>query len=363
VTIAIAAGRLQLILEPETGGSVGAFTLARPDGQFDLMRPLSGADHALRSGMFPMLPFANCIRDNVFVFGGRHYTVTPNMKGARLNFHGSGWLSAWEADAVTETSAELRLADGRVDEVYRFEASQRFELDPAGLTVTLAVVNRGQVAMPFGFGLHPWFPTHGDARIAFFAGEIIRCDSDGQLVARAAVADGDSYAELRRPPRAYLNACYADWNGTAAVDWLAAGVRLNMRADPVFRHLMVHVPSNAEAVVCLEPQSNAPCPFEGIESGGELHGVSVLQPGERLATQRPASSPLSGPGMPGTSSPDSIEVRSPVPSWKCWKRCYGASTTAAMADASPATRQSPPRPSAAAIPSARRSRRWSSPAC
>jgi hypothetical protein len=31
VTIAIAAGRLQLVLEPRTCGSDGAFTLAEPD--------------------------------------------------------------------------------------------------------------------------------------------------------------------------------------------------------------------------------------------------------------------------------------------------------------------------------------------
>jgi galactose mutarotase-like enzyme len=49
--------------------------------------------------MFPMLPFANCIRDNRFTFEGRH-EVTANMAGTRLNFHGSGWQSPWRVASV-----------------------------------------------------------------------------------------------------------------------------------------------------------------------------------------------------------------------------------------------------------------------
>ena len=97
------------------------------------MRPLRGARQSLRAGMFPMLPFANCIRDNAFTIAGRHYRVAPNMAGARLNFHGSGWLSAWQPDEVTPTRAVLHLPDGRVDDIYRYEAIQTFSLDSANL--------------------------------------------------------------------------------------------------------------------------------------------------------------------------------------------------------------------------------------
>ena len=63
------------------------------------MRPLGRSpgelSDALYSGMFPMLPFSNCIRDNRFTFEGRRREVTANMAGTRLNFHGSGWQSPW----------------------------------------------------------------------------------------------------------------------------------------------------------------------------------------------------------------------------------------------------------------------------
>ena len=59
-----------------------------------LVRPLArtpgSSPDALFAGMFPVAPFANCIRDNRFAFGGRVWSVKANMAGARLNFHGSG---------------------------------------------------------------------------------------------------------------------------------------------------------------------------------------------------------------------------------------------------------------------------------
>lgn len=283
MTIALFAGRIRLDLEPEVGGSVGAFTLVRRDGPFDLMRPLRGGTRSLDSGMFPMVPFANCIRDNTFTIGGRSYRVLPNMTGVRLNFHGSGWLSAWRAEAVTGTHASLRLDDGRVDDVYRYAATQTFALDPHGLTVSLGVTNRGTTALPFGFGLHPWFPTHDDVRVSFPATAVLRGDADGQFVAREPITAAMDFSQPRRPPTDYLNVCYAGWDGTALIDWPTVGVRLALHADPTFPHLMAHVPSSGEPVFCLEPQSNAPCGFDGLETGAIAPGVHVLEPGEHVA--------------------------------------------------------------------------------
>ena len=107
---------------------------------------------ALYSGMFPMLPFANCIRDNCFTFEGQRYEVASNMAGARLNFHGSGWQSPWRVASVSEAVAVLVLDEGRVDKVYCFSAVQRFGIDRAGLTVETTLTNRAD--LPAIFHLH-----------------------------------------------------------------------------------------------------------------------------------------------------------------------------------------------------------------
>ncbi|MDR3473721.1 MAG: aldose 1-epimerase [Devosia sp.] len=285
--IVVEAGELALTLLPELGGSVGAFQLATADGPFDLMRPLTvpaGAQPAaLYAGMFPMLPFANCIRDNSFVFEGKRYAVRPNMAGARLNYHGSGWQLPWTVSRSGAGFAELVLEDAVVDEAYRFSASQRFHLDPTGLSVETSVTNRADRAMPFSFGQHPWFPTHGRVLTKFDATGWWREDAAGHAERLEALDDLSDYRTWRTPPASYRNACYAGWTGRAELVWPDAGIGMVIDADPVFGHLMFHVPRGNLEVFCLEPQTNAPCAFDGLDVGRVASGVHILAPGERLA--------------------------------------------------------------------------------
>jgi aldose 1-epimerase len=273
-------------LKPEIGGCIGAFRIERTGGPFDLMRPFGRSpgelSDALYSGMFPMLPFANCIRDNRFTFERRRYEVASNMAGARLNFHGSGWQSPWRVVSVSEAAAMLVLDEGRVDEAYCFSAVQRFAIDRAGLTVETALTNRVDRRMPFSFGQHPWFPTHGGALMRFAATGMWLSDREGQTERFVPVTTEADHATPRPPPSDYRNVCYAGWDGRAEIVWPDAGVGLSLTADPVFRHLMSYVPGN-HPVFCLEPQSNAPCAFDGLDQGRVAPGVHILGPGQSVS--------------------------------------------------------------------------------
>jgi aldose 1-epimerase len=283
----IEAGDLSVELDPAAGGCVSAFHLRREGAPFDLMRPLGGSaalpPDALHSGMFPMVPFANCIRDNLFGFAGRRYSVQPNMRGARLNFHGSGWQSPWRIASAGPRHVELVLDDGRVDGVYSYSAIQRFVLDETGLSVETVLANRGEVRMPFTFGQHPWFPTHGEAQIRFGATGLWLGDAEGQAERLVSVSSDTDYSAPRPAPAGYRNICYAGWDGTASVLWPQDGVRLDIAADPIFGHLMFHVPADGQPVVCLEPQTNAPCTFDGLEQGRVASGVHILDPGAEIS--------------------------------------------------------------------------------
>ncbi len=278
----LTAGPLTLELAPELGGSVAAF---EHDG-VALMRPMSppagSAPHALHSGMFPMLPFANSLRDNRFAIDGRAYEVAPNMEGVRLSYHGSAWQRAWRV--AEEASGRCTLHLDEVEEApgYRFSATQNFVLSPDRLDVTIAVTNRSAQRMPFGFGLHPWFPRHGDARAMFSATRALREDADFQALELAPIAEGQDYASGREPPRAYQNRCYAGWNGHARIDWPSRRLALTIDADPLFGHLMLHVPAHDFETFCLEPQSNRTSAFDGVETGTPAPGVHLLAPGEAV---------------------------------------------------------------------------------
>ncbi len=281
--VRLTAGRLVLELTPELGGSVAAF---QHDG-VDLMRPLrvprGAAPHALHSGMFPMLPFANSLRDNRFSIDGRTYEVAPNMSGARLNYHGGGWQRPWRLGDTTANRCTLLLDMTEDATGYAYSAEQEFTLSPDRLNVRVAVTNRGAQRMPFGLGLHPWFPRHGDARAAFSANEVLLEDEAFQAVSLAPIPAAQNFRDGLEPPRAYQNRCYATWNGRARIDWKTLGLGLTIEADPVFQHLMFHVPAHDVETFCLEPQSNRTSAFDGVGTPSAAPGVHILAPDETLA--------------------------------------------------------------------------------
>jgi aldose 1-epimerase len=287
MALRLTAGRLCLELRPEIGGCVSAAQLRLGARDFDLMRPLDGRPSsppdALRAAMFSMAPFANCIRDNRFVFDGRSYFVSPNMAGSRLNFHGSGWRSAWRVASVDSRSAEIVLKDGRVDDVYCYAAAQRFRMNASGITVETEIANRGERRMPFSFGQHPWFPTHSGALARFTASSLWLCDAEGQAKEQVSISRESDYSAPRPPPGGYHNVCYAGWDGRADIEWPRENVRLSITADPVFSHLMLHAPADGEPIFCLEPQTAAPCSFDGLNAEPHPAGVHILEPGGRVS--------------------------------------------------------------------------------
>lgn len=261
--------------------------MSLPDGSFNLMRPLivpNGATaHALHSSMFPMVPFANSIRDNAFQFEGIKYCISANMPGSRLNYHGSGWQLPWHVANHGSTKVEIVLEEAAVDNVFLFTARQTFELTPSALTVELAVENRSERTLPFSCGLHPWFPRHRGALVRFSAGAYWMEDDAGHAANLAAPESAVDFSEWNAPPENYQNKCFTDWDGVAEVFWPDEEVLLQITGGPKLSHLMFHVPPTGAPIFCLEPQTNAPSAFDGLERGAVNNGVHLLAPGEELS--------------------------------------------------------------------------------
>jgi aldose 1-epimerase len=165
----LAAGALTADLVPAIGGSLAAFRR----GDTDVMRPLSATDldtgNVLGVAMFPMVPYANRIAGDAFDFGGKRRVFVANNPPEAFNVHGTGWQRPWQVDHRSDVAAGLSLSVGPDDGPYRYHATQLFRLDPDALTVTIGLTNTGADAMPFGFGLHPWFLRDPDVTLQFAA--------------------------------------------------------------------------------------------------------------------------------------------------------------------------------------------------
>lgn len=282
--IAISAGPLRAEIVPALGGSLARFSLERDGGAVELMRPLSSEAAAARDvlgvAMFPMLPFANLIEGNAFTFRGARYEFAPNFPPMRDATHGSGWISAWQAVATSLSRAVIELRDDEDGAPYRFLARQMFVLAPDGLAVTVEVTNLGPAAMPFGFGLHPWFIRTDEATLRFSARSVWLEGYDGVPTEAIAVPPELSFAQPTRLPSARRNLCHAGWDGVAEIVWPEWRQGLRIEADPVFGHLMLYTP-RVEPHFCVEPQTNRAGAFNHLDSedAGTL-GVVVLDPGQ-----------------------------------------------------------------------------------
>ena len=284
----IASGDLSLGLAPEVGGSVAFFRYVADGAPVDLMRPLSAEDRARRNpvgaAMFPMLPYANRIAGNRFDFGGRTFHFTENNPPEKFNVHGTGWRLPWSVEHLAADEALLRLAHIAPGEPYSYVARQRFALSARQLTVTTEIENAGSLAMPFGFGQHPWFMRAADVRLRFVAPSLWIEGWDHVASERIRTPPEFDFAASALLPAARRNNCYGDWDGVAEIVWPARGVGLRIEADPVFRHLMFYG-DPARSDFCLEPQTNAVCAFNRIgedQKGYDL-GIIVLAPGEKAA--------------------------------------------------------------------------------
>ena len=167
--LTLEAGALEVGLVPQIGGSVSSL---RWRG-IDLMRRLSAEDreagNVLGVAMFPMAPYANRIAGNAFEFGAKRWQVLPNNPPEKFNVHGSGWKHPWTVTKVGAADAKLSLEIVAGPEPYSYRAEQAFVASDDGLSVTITLTNTGPVAMPFGFGLHPWFDRDQDVTLQFKA--------------------------------------------------------------------------------------------------------------------------------------------------------------------------------------------------
>jgi aldose 1-epimerase len=274
-------GPFSIGLAPEIGGSLAWF---RKNG-IDLMRPLSDADHkagnVIGTAMFPMVPYANRISGNSFEFGGQTWRFEANNPPERFNVHGTGWHLPWRAERGSE-GILLSLEHIAPGQPYCYRAAQHFSLSSEGLTIELRLTNKGDVAMPFGFGLHPWFERDPGTTLRFSATHFFMEGLDHVATEVLSLPPELDFRQRRPLPDTWRNNDYGGWDGVAELRFPDRGVGLNIEADPVFGHLMLYADPQ-RPFFCVEPQSNAPCAFNRMAGrDGALFGARILAPGESL---------------------------------------------------------------------------------
>lgn len=157
--VVLRSGMLELALAPEIGGSIAWFDRIDCDQRIPVMRkaamPLADA---IDAACFPLVPFANRIRNGSFHCDGQIVELEPNLRGDSSPMHGQGWRASWQVEMNEPDRASLALYHDQGLWPWRYLARQQFTLTESGLCIQLSCQNLSLRAMPCGLGFHPYFP-------------------------------------------------------------------------------------------------------------------------------------------------------------------------------------------------------------
>ncbi|WP_374378452.1 aldose 1-epimerase [Dongia sp.] len=291
--VRLEAGPYALSLRPEIGGAIAQFTWRHPDGRrLDLMRPMSetaiAAGNSGDAACFPLFPYSNRIRRGRFTFEGVDYQLPMNTEESNPQ-HGHGWQRNWNVLERASAQATIGFTHDPAQDPgwpFAYEARQSFALDADGLSVTLLARNRDHRAMPFGFGLHPYFPRGGGARLTATVTGYWNADRDvmpTEHVGVPATYDLNRGLTMRD---VVIDNVFTGFGGRAEIDWPEWQTRLVMAASESLGQLVVYVPDQATQAAesatgmapyfCAEPVSNI---TDAVNLDRADNGLIVLAPG------------------------------------------------------------------------------------
>ena len=284
--IRLKAGRLTVDLDCR-GAVIAGFLWQDENGvEIPVMR--DGAAHGgdpLKASCFPLLPFCNRVLDNSFSFAGSDYGFQPNQPWDRHYLHGDGWLSRWVVHARTDTSVSFAMTrDADRVSPYAYAATIDYTIAEQCLVVALGVTNQGGSALPFGLGLHPYFPLTPMTTLQASAKTFYPEEADFMPGLREVVPPDLDFRQATMPPRRWINNGFGGWNGRAEIVWPDRALALLIEADAAFEDYFVFMsdrrfePDFAGDYFCFEPMTHA----ANAHRSADLAGLVVLAPQETL---------------------------------------------------------------------------------
>jgi aldose 1-epimerase len=287
-------------IAPEFGSNIYRFRA----GEHELIY----TDHALLkkrefTGAFVLWPFPNRVCDKRYTYQGQVYSLQDVHRpgGDPSLVHGLVFDRPWQytqpivrPDAVSVTTYVDVNADSPNFPAYPFDSrlSLTYRLSGTELTLTYQVHNKSSRVLPFGFGLHPYFPTLADKHDVFLSipAQAVM-EADDKLLPTGRILDVNQvmYAmyDLREPiPVACLKLdhvfTHLNRPSLSIIDYTRLALQLHISATTDFTHIVIFTLAQ-DPSFCLEYQT---CSTDAInlyqQSSAPREAAHLLevQPGE-----------------------------------------------------------------------------------
>jgi aldose 1-epimerase len=288
---------------PEAGFNCVALSL--PVGA-SVVKVLSAVDetaltgeNALRCGIPLLFPFPNRIRGGAYRWDGRDYRLDGVRQDGKGNaIHGLVIDRPWRIKEQRENYAvgQFQLS---VDDPQRracwpadFLIEVRYEVAPGTLRCDVRIMNPDQVALPWGFGTHPYFriplSQEGIADECLIQAEasgtweLVDCLPTGRIHPVDGCRDlreGQPLGGLKLDD-VLTGLKLAGGRTTSVLMDPRAGLQVTQSASSEFRELVVYTPGDRKSV-CLEPYTCVTDAVNLAERGIET-GWQTLKPGDEV---------------------------------------------------------------------------------
>jgi aldose 1-epimerase len=271
----------RLGLLPTLGGSVAAWRLA--DGT-ELWRPWDGTPNLYKAASFAMLPWSNRISHGGFTHDGTFHPMKPNREGEPYPIHGDAWRQPWQLSQPAEDTLVMTLRSRRFDgSPYDYAATQTFRLVDGGLDQRVEVQHLGDAPLPYGLGVHPWFPRTPRTRLTAPVTGVWLSGKDPIPTGHTHdFPDTWNLAEGIDANGTLIDNGYTGWNGHARIDWpehqLAVTLAMPELSDQPEHYCLVYRPPVGPSF-CFEPITH---PIDAFHLPG-TPGLKVLAKGESMS--------------------------------------------------------------------------------
>jgi aldose 1-epimerase len=266
---------------PELGGSLAGFDLkASPETRPVFWRWSGESQNPRTVSLIPMLPWFGRISGGGFTWAGQLHPIARNDPEDTHPLHGDGWRSPWEVVKRAPDRVVLQLRSRAVPP-FDYEAELQYALSGSVLDVRLCVTNRAGAPVPYGMGLHPWFPRTPDVTLqAKTTGTWLPQPPDlPTRVEPDPLPPGWDFSEARRLPPEFVDNSFAGWDGRARIEWPEQGYFVDVEADPKIRLFHFYSLGADCPIFCFEQITHLIDAFN-LPGSAQETGLRVLAPGE-----------------------------------------------------------------------------------
>ena len=277
---------LELGICPECGAGLAYFR-TKGNKLFDIMRAASqtavNKKDPLGLAMFVMLPYTHRIKGGEFTYWGIKRQVPKTHPAFDDPIHGDGWRTIWTVVEKTTDKVVLEMTHTKEkDKGFPFSYSAQivYQLKGKSLNMEISLKNNGVMPMPCGFGIHPFFNKTPNVSLNFKTKNVWWNQNDPIDHPYKTPVEYD-FSIMREIKDDVFDTCFGGYEDSASIEWPKFGVKLNMKTDENFGHIVLYAPFHKN-FFCLEPTSMACNAFNMAANGVIGSGIKSLSANEKI---------------------------------------------------------------------------------